>query len=159
MKRLIAVILFALAPVPALSLSCIAPTVTGSFARFDAAAETYVVARGVITFDESALPPVVVVEPPPPALTNIPGQFEGVSLASEGFERPFSDDITVSVTCMGPWCGTARSGADILAFLRLDGAGYTLEVTPCPGTFFEAPTKAQMETAQRCFVERDCEQG
>ena len=156
--RLIAFLLVLALPVEALALSCLRPTVDGSFARYDASAETYVVVHGRLTLNESKLPDGMTQDPPPPALTRVPARLRGTVLSKDGFLLPFQQKLTLEVACLGPWCGGAKNGSDVLAFIRKDEDGYAIEVSPCGGAIFSEPDKEMLQQAQQCLLTRACEE-
>ncbi|MFK7835190.1 MAG: hypothetical protein AB8B60_03120 [Sulfitobacter sp.] len=154
--RLIAFLLALLAPVPALALSCITPSVERSYAQFDAAEETYVVVHGRITFDPARLPKRRLQNGNPPRKSQIAGELKGYSLSKDGFVLPFDQAVTLEVFCLGPWCGSARNGEDTLAFVRKDQGGYTLAISPCGGTAFGAPKPALLKQVKGCMTKGNC---
>lgn len=156
MKSLL-ILLLSLAPLPALALSCLKPSVPRSFKEYDAAEETYVVVHGRLTLDESLLPQGDL-DQEPPQMTEIPGRLEGMSLTEAGaFDLPFEQAVTLEVTCYGPWCGDAETGTDILAFLRKDESGYALDLNPCGGAAFPAPHGDLLEEVKNCMTGGSCE--
>ncbi|MEM7521229.1 MAG: hypothetical protein AAF307_09345 [Pseudomonadota bacterium] len=151
-----AIALLAFFPSAAVALSCAAPDAARSFARYDAADETYVVVRGAVTLEEAALPRGQTGGQEPPRLTRVMGRLRGLSLTKGGFDRPFSQDLTLEVRCIGPWCGSLRDGEDVLAFVRKAAEGYALEVNPCGGEVLVAPTPQVLDAVRRCFETRAC---
>lgn len=156
MIRHLALILALLAPLPAFALSCMAPSVERSFARADAAEESYVVVHGRLTLHEKALPRGGNGEFQPPELTKIDAILSGKSLTLEGFKVPFDQEITLDVACFGPWCGSVRNGEDVLVFLRKEGARYALDVNPCGGSVFGAPSRKMLKKAKTCLRGGPC---
>lgn len=143
-------------PVPALALSCLAPSVERSFAQFDAAEESYVVVHGRLTLDEKALPKGMTVDRNPPAMTFVPARLRGQSLTLAGFTLPYDQKLTLEVACIGPWCGAARNGEDVLAFVRKDAEGYALAISPCGGAVFGTPKPEQLKQVEMCLREGNC---
>lgn len=156
MRHALLALMMALLPLQAQALSCLAPTVERSFARFDAAPEVYIVVHGRLTFDESALPKGMTVDKDPPAMTHVPATLLGTSLTQDGFSLPFEQDVTLEVSCLGPWCGSAQTGEDVLAFLRKDEEAYAIAVEPCGGGMFGTPKPDMLEAATACMRDRDC---
>lgn len=145
-----------LLPVPALALSCLAPSVERSFAAFDAAEETYIVVHGRLTLDESDLPKGMMIDPRPPAMTTVTAKLRGSSLTQKGFSLPFEQEVTLEVSCLGHWCGSARNGEDVLAFVRKDSAGYAITVGPCGGSIFGTPKPEMLRAVRACLRDRNC---
>lgn len=156
MRHLIALALALLAPLPALALSCMAPSVERSYAWHDEAKEAYLVVHGHLTFDAALLPKGMTTPNNPPERTLIPGVLTGTSLGKSGFAAPFSQDLTLEIACLGPWCGSAQNGADVLAFVRKDANGYTLSIGPCGGSMFSPSTPAMLKEAKRCMQTGQC---
>ncbi|NNE51483.1 MAG: hypothetical protein HKN30_03675 [Sulfitobacter sp.] len=156
MKPLL-ILLLALAPVPALALSCLKPSVERSFNQYDEAAESYLIVHGRLTLDEGLLPKTAFGQGSPPKMTMIPGRLVGKSLSKAGFELPFERDVTLEVACFGPWCGSLENGADVLAFVRKDQAGYAIDINPCGGAVFSAPHRKLLKSVERCMRGGPCE--
>lgn len=155
--RLLAIVAALTLPLPALALSCIAADVETSFARYDAADETYVVVHGRLTFEQSALPKGMLPDKKPPKMTQVPAHLRGSSLAKGGFVLPFDQDVTLEVACLGPWCGAAGNGRSVLAFVRKDADGFAVELSPCGGALFEEPKPAMLKAVKGCFTDRTCQ--
>ncbi|MDF1727423.1 MAG: hypothetical protein P1U53_06705 [Sulfitobacter sp.] len=145
------------APLPALALSCLVPSVERSFQQYDAAREQYLVVHGRLTLDESALPQTLMTDQQPPQMTRLPAELSGKSLSQAGFQLPFDQAVTLEVACLGPWCGSAQDGTDVLAFVRKDAAGYAIEIDPCGGALFVAPKLRQLEAVEDCLKGEACE--
>ncbi|MEP5728880.1 MAG: hypothetical protein ABJL67_05855 [Sulfitobacter sp.] len=156
MIRLLAFIAALIAPVPAFALSCLAPSVERSYAQFDAAEQTYVVAHGRLTLNTARLPKVGIAGKKPPRKTLIPAKLRGTSLSKEGFKVPFEQDLTLEVLCINVWCGSAQNGEDILAFLRKDADGYALAISPCGGSAFGSPEPAMLKQVTQCMTQGNC---
>jgi hypothetical protein len=155
--RLIAFVIALMAPLPALALSCMAPTVEHSFERFQASQDVYSIVHGRLTVDTSLLPKGLTQDRDPPEMTLVPAQLAGKSLGKAGFRVPFERQITLEVSCIGPWCGGVQNGVDVLAFVQKTDAGYVLAVPPCGGSVFTAPKAAQLKRAKQCYRAGTCE--
>lgn len=154
--RAFLVSLMFLLPLPAFALSCLAPSVERSFAQFDAAEEVYVVVHGRLTLDEKDLPKNLGLDQNPPRLTILPGRLRGSSLTKAGFVLPFDQELSLEVSCIGPWCGSARNGEDVLAFVRKDAEGYALAVNPCGGAVFGTPKPEMLKQVRSCLRTGAC---
>ncbi|MFC6635922.1 hypothetical protein GV827_05260 [Sulfitobacter sp. JBTF-M27] len=154
--RALLLVLMCVLPVPALALSCLAPSVERSFAQFDAAEETYVVVHGRLTLDEKKLPKNLGLDRKPPRLTILPGRLRGSSLTKAGFVLPFDQELSLEVSCIGPWCGSARNGEDALAFVRKDADGYALAISPCGGAVFGNPKPEMLKQVRTCLRTGTC---
>ena len=135
--RLAALLCALLLPVQAAALSCLKPSVGRTFAQANAAEATYVVVEGRLTLDDRRVPKSLEGGAEPPKLTEVPAHLTGRSLSVAGFRTPFERDITLEISCLGPWCGSVANGTEVLAFLRHGKAGYVLEVEPCGGYVFD----------------------
>lgn len=154
--RALALAIALCAPVPALALSCLAPSVDRSYAQFAAAEEAYVVIHGRLKLEMSEMPDGMTGQTRPPRMTRVPARLRGHSLNASGFEVPFNRQVTLEVTCLSQWCGHVQSGDDILAFVRKDASGYALRVTPCGGSVFGSPEPEALEQVARCMAGRGC---
>jgi hypothetical protein len=144
-------------PLQAAALSCLAPTVEGTFDNAQKSADAYVVVNGELTVDMRKMPRANEITQQSPDMTLIPANIEGHSLSKAGFQTPFKKAITLEVACFGPWCGGMQSGADVLAFLRRDNNGaYALGVNPCGGDVFVTPPPEMLKQVERCFKRGRC---
>ena len=145
---------------PVLALSCMRPDVAYTFSQLEAAEEFYMVVHGRLTFDEGGLPVTDWdnQEDTPPS-TPLPARLTGRSLSSSGFVTPFDHDITLDVQCFGPWCASAASGTEILAFVELRGDGYVFTLDPCYFHGFADPTPDMLDQVQACMRGERCEPG
>ncbi len=156
MIRALACAIALTAPVPALALSCLAPSVERSYAQYDAAPEQYLIVHGRLTLDAADLPEGMTQDPPPERLVPVPARLKGTSMTATGFERPYDQAVTLEVSCLGPWCGSVGNGQDVLAFVRKDVDGYAIDVGPCGGAVFVTPKPAQLRRVLACFAQKDC---
>ncbi|WP_375688697.1 hypothetical protein [Pseudooceanicola sp. LIPI14-2-Ac024] len=141
---------------PALALSCARPDVTRSFQEAAAAETAYVIVHGTLDFDAAALPEQDLTQPGPES-TPVAARIEGLALTPKGFSIPFDQPVTLDVQCLGPWCAGAEPGSDVLAFVERDDTGFTLRLSPCPGTAFFAPSAADLQRVTACLQGRNCE--
>jgi|GEM_PF-319731 len=163
--------LCSLAFAPAHALSCLPHDVARTYEQAAQSDKTYIVVHGTLTFDESRLPKTDwqnQQKTPPDTL--IPARLEGKSLTRKGFVARFSRPIMFNVQCLGPWCASAKSGTDYLAFLRRTGApsglgatgqsasgvSYQLDINACGGMGFAAPSEEVLETVVDCFRGGPC---
>lgn len=141
----------------ATALSCLRPDPIDTFQRVAAAPESYFVLYGKLTFDEDALPGMVtdqvIAETPP---LSIPAQFHGKGLTLRGFTSDYISPATLQVTCLGPWCGSARSGVDALYFVRADNSPVAMVADPCGGMIFEEPSQATLDMLTSCMQGGEC---
>jgi hypothetical protein len=142
---------------PVLALSCLPQDIARTYAEAAQADETYIVVRGVLIFDETALPvPDMSRQHKIPPNTEIPARLTGQALTPEGFTLPFDRAITLNVQCFGPWCAGATSGIAYLGFLEQRDEGYSLTVTPCGGFGFPNPSDRTLERVQTCIRGGPC---
>ncbi|EPX79767.1 hypothetical protein [Salipiger mucosus] len=155
MRRLATAVLLTLAVAqPALALSCMRPDLVRDFEEAAADPAEWIVVSGALRFDPADLPPA-----PGETVTETGGgeiaaRMEGMALSGEGFTIPFDREITLRLTCAGPWCGSVRPGAH-LAFLKHEPPGYTMIVGACPGRVWPDPTPA-MEAQLTACMQGDC---
>ena len=142
----------------AVALSCIEPDVERSFNRWVDSEDTYYIGVGSLK--------------PLDALQKIPNrfltqgsndndtpitaryQFSGELLDGER-GHPADLQITVNITCAGPWCGGfPKEGESGLMALRGTGIlNLTLDMHACPGSIFPAGTKGRI---QQCIRDGRC---
>ena len=156
--RLLAAFVPSICAMPALALSCMPHDVARTYQEAARSKDVFIVVKGVLEFDESALPVVDMSrqhETPPE--TRIPARITGDALSVDGFTIPFERAITLNARCFGPWCAGARSGIGYLAFLEQGEDGHILSVTPCGGFGFPKPTAETLDRVKRCFRGEPCE--
>lgn len=156
MMRILALALACLTASPALSLSCSPSDPAQAFIFANESPDIWIVATGVLSFDESKLPNTSVVNAEPEGVS-IAAVLDGHSLGSNGFKNRFSEKVTLDVGCIASWCGSAQSGATYLAFLKQDRDGYIAFADACPGNLFVNPTRQQLRTVRQCFNGGRCE--
>lgn len=157
--RLLGAALLALLPLQAAALSCLAPMPQDLYARAAEAPQTYFAVAGTLRFDPALLPEGLPAPdgPQPPALTEVPGRIEGMGLGPGGFQHPFAADVTLDVTCAGPWCGSLTGRDELLAFLRQDADGSLhLELGPCGPFGIRNPHASVLDTVAACFAAGGC---
>ena len=154
--RLLAVLFVMVLPVQAAALSCLRPSPERSFSEVQGAVESYLVVHGRLTFETRKSPKVGRKNGPAPKLTRVPARMTGYALSGKGFKTPFDKNLTLEVRCLGPWCGSAQNGEQVLAFIRRDGAQHFLEVLPCGGRVFANPKRAVLKQMQSCMKRGRC---
>ncbi|MEO0904437.1 MAG: hypothetical protein AAFX89_06665 [Pseudomonadota bacterium] len=137
------------------ALSCVRPDPIDTFKRVAAAPESYFVLYGKLTFDEAELPSGVSInqsrDPAP-----IAARFEGKGLTRQGFTSDYYSDVTLQVTCAGPWCGSARSGIDAVYFVEATDPPVTMRAGACGGLIFEEPSDAILNMLTSCMQGGAC---
>ncbi|MFD2738278.1 hypothetical protein ACFSUD_01715 [Sulfitobacter aestuarii] len=156
--RLLSTLFALLAPFPAAALTCMPHSLEATYQEAMAAEEIYHVVHGRLTFDPQRLPKVDLTRQQDiPPLTRLAARLEGMALAEQGFKLPFERDITLEAACYGPWCASAETGQDVLAFVRKTPEGHVLETNPCGGFLFSTPKPALLRKVQACFAGENCE--
>lgn len=141
--------LFSLLASTAFALSCMPHDVAQVYREAAESDTRYFVVLGILTFDKHKLPETDwdnQAQTPPD--TRIPARIKGTSLGAGGFQKAFEGQITLNAQCFGPWCSSAISGAQYLAFVNADSL--ELVVTPCGGYGFANPTQETIERLLRC---------
>ncbi|MGJ8626223.1 MAG: hypothetical protein ACSHXB_04610 [Sulfitobacter sp.] len=149
--RILIFVLALAAPLPALALSCVRPSVERTYDRAQKSPDAYVVVYGRLTTDGRKMPRADKSSQKAPKMTRIPAMISGQSLSKSGFRTPFDQNITLEVACFGPWCGSVGNSTEVLAFIKRGKNGYTLEIDPCGGNVFASPKPAMLKQAQRCM--------
>lgn len=147
---------FAALAQPSWALSCMAPDIARDYARAAQSDQTYIVVRGELHFEESALPNRMDQRQSRMRdSVEIPAWLAGRSLTRDGFTKPFERDVILRVSCLGPWCGATTKGLH-LTFLRKDGQEWVMEIGPCPGMTYSEPSDAQERQVMSCFRGETC---
>lgn len=157
MKSLLLGMVLACAPVAAAALSCMPHSVELAFGQAQAAEERFVVVQGRLGFNARKLPKVDYDNQlSTPAMTLIKGELRGVSLSAAGFKTPYRSKVTLAVACYGPWCASAKAGAEVLAFVELGTDGNVISTDPCGGYLFTEPTKKMIRAVEQCYAGGSC---
>lgn len=159
MRWIVAMALTAALAQPAAALSCAAPDITRDYAKAANSDEVFILVKGDLHFDESALPGKSGNRAAhQPDSVDIQAWLSGQSLTRDGFTKPFERDVILRVSCLGMWCGGTANGPH-LAFLKQDGRQWILQLGPCPGMTYPDPDPKQLETVQACFDGAPCGEG
>lgn len=156
MIRLLATALAVIATGPASALSCAAPSVVQAYRYADESPVNYAIAVGSLTASGPSNPPGGAV-PINGDLNEMAGYvqpafFVGNFFDGSGFNLARQVNVTVEVSCLGPWCGGFEDVGYGLIFLRRnDDGSYVLEAGPCPGEVFANPTQTQIQQVITCY--------
>ena len=126
-----------------------------SFQQAQESPDTYVVALGLLDFDPARLP-VQDLQDQTDRSTTLPARLTGQALTSKGFIPGFAREITINARCFGPWCASAKPGTETLVFLKRTEDAYELELTPCGGFAFPAPSDEGLARVDSCFAGKGC---
>ena len=137
------------------ALSCMRPDVSSTYKTVDASEDIYRVMRGSLSFDASLMPDSYVEQFN--QLEPVPATFQGMTLATDGFTKPITTDLTLIPNCAGPWCGTASPSHDVIVFARYSTTGFQVEVDACPWFTFFNPTDEMVEALISCANDQVCE--
>ncbi|MCK0126446.1 hypothetical protein MWU76_18795 [Gelidibacter sp. F2691] len=145
-------------PSSGFALSCMPYNAIAAYNDAAKSDDSYVVALGKLTFDESKLPQVdwdrqEEVKPD----NHLTGRIDGQSLTKAGFTAQFVHDININVQCFGPWCGGLSNGIEHLVFLKRDGGRYLLETNPCGGFAFDEPDRETLQKVTACIQGKRCD--
>ncbi|MDU8929559.1 hypothetical protein RXV86_19385 [Alisedimentitalea sp. MJ-SS2] len=136
-------------PGVALALSCARPDMARSFQFADDAEGTYHLLLGEIEYTESKL--LAPTEP-----ETLKARLRARGITRTGFSAWIDRDVTVNITCAGPWCGSVPENERLLIFLRQDGADWVIDAPPCGGFVFVDPGQAEMRILRSCLSGGSC---
>lgn len=156
MKGLLLGAALACAPMAAVALSCMPHSVEATFAQAQAAKERFVIVQGRLDFDQKQISKYRNKHDPNPRDLAIDAQFTGRSLSGNGFSTPFVKPVSLVLECYGPWCASAKAGAEVLAFVELGAGGNVISTNPCGGHLFTEPTQKMIRAVKRCFAGGAC---
>lgn len=152
MKRLLAVTcLLELTAGSANALSCLPPTIEGSYQDHARAKVPYILVSGYFTNKRN-----VVLGPERETKAGQRDEsFTATFICHQGtragFDRPVKTAVAISTTCAGAWCGSVTMDAMLMTFLETTPYRYRLTVDPCSGSEFYSPTKDQKHRMLRCL--------
>ena len=152
MKRLLAITcLLALTTGPALALSCMRPTIEGSFLGHAEAKENYILVFGKLSNKRNVVHGPKVLEGDGARSENFTATFVGEQATRSGFDRPLKTTVAISTNCLGPWCGAVSIDMPMITFLQITPYGHRLTEGPCGGNIFYDPSKAEEKSVLRCL--------
>ncbi len=136
----------------AAALSCARVTIEDAYENASQSEATYHVVEGTFAFDGKRAPSSSgLLGGQPPESEELPARFEGLALSEDGFTTEVETDVTVAITCAGPWCGGIAPDTPMIAFLRVEDNGLILEATPCGGWAFDNPDDGMRQTLLGCI--------
>ncbi len=150
--RLTIVITAILLAGPASALSCLRPDAVRLFEQArDAEEAFYIVAGEVMLLEAPNLPER---GSKVPTLTR--ARVDGLALTQSGFKAPFSRDITIETSCLGPWCGSldGLKGRLILG-VKTEKDELSLRVGPCGGDLVQWDQSGESRLLE-CYLEGVC---
>jgi hypothetical protein len=156
-QALSAALLALLLPAQASALSCLRPEIDALWTRATGGEARYTVALGRLDFDAGGLPQTGVGAAAQPVY--LPARFTGNGLSQQGFDTPMSLNVALEVRCIGPWCGSATPGQELVAFLRQHPEGWVVELAPCGGMVWPEPDAAVRARLLACMNGADCRHG
>lgn len=155
MTRYIALVLSLAAAGPASALSCLAPTVAGTYTNAAESPADYVIGAGSLALTGPSNPPQGTVaqggDPNQMVGYTQPAQFDGGLFTGEDFDNQQVVDVTVDVTCVAAWCGAAAPVDYGLFFFRVVNGAYILDAGACPGTVFPDTHPGMLQEVIDCY--------
>ncbi len=136
------------------ALSCLRPSVQGSFAQANAAEADYVLAVGRLQLLPGETLPEADADPNARTGYSVRTRFDGRLAAADGFTEAASFPVTVEVQCDGPWCGGMPLDRVLVFIERREGENVLVEGL-CP-MFALAATPEVVEGALSCLRGEDC---
>ena len=143
------VLALTLAAGQASALSCLRPDPLTSFGAASASELPYILLSGTITV-AGAIPSEIT------GPLDLPARLTGNGLTEEGFTAPFDEEIRLSLTCAGPFCGTLPGTEPVLVYAHVDEGAPVVDLAPCGEWVFPAPDAALSETLAACLRGETC---
>ena len=134
-----------------LALSCMMPTIEGSFIEHSEAEESFILVSGRLIKKRGVVRGPKIQGGLDQRSENFTATFVGHQATRSGFDRPFKATIAISTNCAGPWCGSVALDTPMITFLEVTPYGHKLGVGPCAGNMFYNPTKAQKRSVLQCL--------
>ncbi|GAB5447011.1 hypothetical protein [Gymnodinialimonas sp.] len=156
MIRQFAFVAALLAAGPASALSCAVPTVAGAYTAAAQSPADYVIAVGSLRLTGPSNPPQGAVAQGGDINQMVgytqPARFQGEFFTGRDFDASRDVPITVDVTCVAAWCGSAQDIPDALFFFRVDNGAYVLTANACPGFVFDLAHPGMLEEVINCHL-------
>jgi len=152
MKSLIlAITLYLVAAGQSFALSCIRPTIEGSYQFHADATEKYILVSGQLTKKRNVVRGPKTQNGIGARSENFTATFVGHQATRSGFDRPLKITVAISATCAGPWCGSVNIDIPMITFFEVTSYGHNLSEGPCGGSVFYNPTKEQTNSVLQCL--------
>ena len=135
------------------ALSCVPPDVRWSFNHADESEDRYFVLRGRFEFPDYTFPEST--DPNQDRSLRVQTQFTGHVFTRRGFTNPKTQDVTLEISCLGPWCGGAVPNQEYVAFAKETDAGLVVEVSACSWALLN-PSPGQEAQLIDCVNGRSC---
>ena len=157
MIRVLAILVSTLAPIQAAALSCMPWTLDHAFQFADQSDARFIAVLGELSFDTNDLPVVDWQnQHDVPPETRFSARFDGRHLARQALsDVDIVTDVTVVLTCAGPWCGGLKPGTH-LAFLERSEGALLLHVGACRSFAFGEPGDDMVQRVRQCLGGADC---
>lgn len=140
MIRSISFLLAIAAAGPLNALSCGVPSVAGAYTQAAQSPADYVIGVGSLNLTGPSNPPEGAVAQGGDINEMVgytqPAQFNGELFTGTGFNNSRVLPVTVNVTCIAAWCGSASPVEHGLFFFRVAGGAYVLDQDACPANTF-----------------------
>ena len=141
----------------ALALSCVQPSIEGSFQTWSDSPERYYIISGTLT-PARPLPPIPSASDAsrgPVDTSNLRGvyQIQGEVVYAQQ-TVPINHYIWVRVGCAGPWCGGFPSAgtSGVMALKQLPDQTLELHSGACPGDIFPDDSGTVKARVQQCMT-------
>ncbi len=139
---------------PASALSCLQPTVAGTYTNAAESPADYVIGAGSLVLTGPSDPPggAAPLAGAPQVMVGFtqPAQFAGGLFNGSNFNNQSTVPVTVDVTCTASWCGGASNVDYGLFFFRVVNGAYVLDSGACPGNVFHDTHPGMLEEVIRC---------
>lgn len=136
------------------ALSCLPYTLETAIQDVIDAPEGYMAVKGTLSIDAGVWPVTDwEKQHQTPALTRVPATLTGHALSRSGYSVPMTRQVTVDVSCAGPWCPGIPSANTSLVFVQTSKAGLSVTIGPCHSHVFESPSSEDLDTTKRRFLE------
>lgn len=138
---------------PVSALTCMPFTIADSFDYAQKSPWRVIVVLGELSTPEPLDPYANLDHDAMPRDVSYPATLTGMQATTTGFDVPFSETVTVRVSCAGDSCAGTRDGVSMIAFVYVqDDGSLVLSAEPCGSDMFYHPTQAQIRLIERCMA-------
>ena len=157
MIRALVVLLALCAASPSFALSCQRWNTADAYKTAAEARERYIIVIGTLSFEAAALPKASQARPnDTPPMTRIPARLRGTALGTKAFDIRYDQEVTLDVSCLGPWCGRVAPDTELIAFVERTDAGDRVQISPCAGWIFVNDIPARRRQILACHTGGTC---
>ncbi len=129
------------------ALSCMPSGISDSYLKAASADAEYNVIKGRLTFNQLKLDRRLdaITRNNSGGSVEVTAQLQGAALGATGFTIPANVQVTLGLTCFGPWCPRATTDRDVIVFAEKVDGGLRVSLDACAGDLHSLTPESEHE--------------